>query len=111
MAAYTNVERHIKFLLKQPGIQDALSFPKSTMLVYDYLDEFRFLSWSSLCTGETSIQLKIVEPNNLLSLVLKIGKSENKIYAKGRSSFCHLNSLAHFSMWCNTTHSEPKARF
>lgn len=49
------------------------------MVVCDYVDKFRFLSWSSLCTGETSIQLKIVELDNLLSLVLKIGKSENII--------------------------------
>lgn len=45
------------------------------MVMYDYLDEFRYLNWSSLCSGETSIQLKIVEPNNLLSLVLKLGES------------------------------------
>lgn len=43
------------------------------MVMYDYLDEFRYLNWPSLCSGETSIQLKIVEPNNLLSLVLKLG--------------------------------------
>ncbi len=84
VAAYTDVEKHIRFLLKQPGIQGALSFPKCTMVVYDYVDEFRFLSWSSLCTGETSIQLKIVEPDNLLSLVLKIGKSDNLIFFKLR---------------------------
>lgn len=78
VAAYTDVEKHIRFLLKQPGVQDALNFPKGIMVVYDYVDEFRFLSWSSFCTGETSIQLKIVEPNNLLSLVLKIGKLEKK---------------------------------
>lgn len=73
------MEKHIRFLLKQPGIQDALNIPKCTMVVCDYVDKFRFLSWSSLCTGETSIQLKIVELDNLLSLVLKIGKSENII--------------------------------
>lgn len=72
------MEKHIRFLLQQPGIQDAITFPKHAMVVYDYLDEFRYLSWSSFCTGETSIQLKIVEPNNLLILVLKIGKSEKK---------------------------------
>lgn len=74
VAAYTNVQKHIKFLLRQPGVQDAIKFPNSIMVLYDYLDEFRFLSWSSLYTGETSVQLKLVEPNNLLSLVLKLGK-------------------------------------
>lgn len=75
VAAFTNVEKHIRFLLKQPGIQGAIQFPNNIMVMYDYLDEFRYLNWSSLCSGETSIQLKIVEPNNLLSLVLKLGES------------------------------------
>ena len=75
VAAFTNVEKHIRFLLNQPGIQGAIQFPNNIMVVYDYLDEFRYLNCSSLCSGETSIQLKIVEPNNLLSLVLKLGES------------------------------------
>ena len=74
VAAFTNVEKHIKFLLKQPGVQGAIQFPHNTMVVYDYLDEFGYLAWSSLYSGETSIQLKLVEPNNLLSLVLKLGR-------------------------------------
>ena len=75
VAAFTNVEKHIRFLLNQQGIQGAIQFPNNIMVMYDYLDEFRYLNWSSLCSGETSIQLKIVEPNNLLSLVLKLGES------------------------------------
>ena len=74
IAAYTDVEKHIKFLLSQPGTQGALAFPRNKMVIYDYVDEFHYLSWSAFCTGETSIQLKIVEPCNLLSLVLKIGR-------------------------------------
>ena len=42
--------------------------------VYDYLDEFQYLNWSFLCTGESSTQLKIVEPHNLLILELKMAK-------------------------------------
>ena len=54
MAAFTNVEKkHIKFLLKQPGVQGAIQFPKNTI------------------PGQ---KLKLVEPNNLLSLVLKLGR-------------------------------------
>lgn len=53
--------------------------------MYDYLDEFRYLNWSSLCSGETGIQLKIVEPNNLLSLVLKLGES---VCSKCKYHFC-----------------------
>ena len=74
VATFTNVEKHIKFLLKQPGVQGAIQFPNNTMVVYDYLDEFGYLAWSSLYSGETSIQLKLIEPNNLLSLVLKLGR-------------------------------------
>ena len=44
------------------------------MLVYDYIDEFRNLSWSYFSGSQTSIQLKIVEPHNLLSLILRLGK-------------------------------------
>ena len=54
MAAFTNVEKkHIKFLLKQPGVRGAIQFPKNTI------------------PGQ---KLKLVEPNNLLSLVLKLGR-------------------------------------
>ena len=74
-AAFTNVEKHIRFLLEQPGIQGAIQFPNNIMVMYDYLDESRYLDWSSLCSGETSIQLKIVEPNTLPSLLLKLGES------------------------------------
>jgi len=74
VAAYTDVAKHIQFMLRQPGIQGAIQFPNNIMVMYDYLDEFRYLNWSAFCTGETSIQLKLVEPNNLLSLVLKLGK-------------------------------------
>ena len=67
VAAFTNVEKcQIKFLLKQPGVQGAIQFPNNTMVVYNYLDEFRYLAWSSLYFT--------VEPNNLLSLVLKLGR-------------------------------------
>ena len=85
VAAFTNVEKHIRFLLKQPGIQGAIQFPNNIMVMYDYLDEFCHLNWSSLCSGETSIQLKIVEPNNLLSLVLKLGES---LWSKSKYCFC-----------------------
>lgn len=53
VAAFTNVEKHTKFLLKQPGVQGAIQFPNNTMVVYDYLDEFGYLAWSSLYSGET----------------------------------------------------------
>ena len=48
VAAFTNVEKHIRFLQKQPGIQGAIQFPNNIMVMYDYLDEFRYLNWSSL---------------------------------------------------------------
>ena len=73
--AFINVEKDTGFLLKQPRIQGAIQFPYNIMVMYDYLDEFRSLNWSSLCSGETSIQLKISEPNNLPIVVLKLGKS------------------------------------
>ena len=45
MAAFTNVEnKHIKFLLKQPGVQGAIQFLKTTMVVYQYLGEFGYLA-------------------------------------------------------------------
>ena len=54
MAAFINVEKkHIKFLLKQPRVRGAIQFPKNTI------------------PGQ---KLKLVEPNNLLSLVLKLGR-------------------------------------
>ena len=74
VAAYTDICKHIQFLLKQPGVQHALHFPKDVLLIYDYMDEYAFMGWSQLYTGETSIQLKIVEPYNLQSLILKVGK-------------------------------------
>ena len=41
VAAFTNVEnKHIEFLLKQPGVQGAIQFPKNTMVEYQYLGEF-----------------------------------------------------------------------
>ncbi|KAK2555463.1 hypothetical protein P5673_022798 [Acropora cervicornis] len=42
------LKKHIKFLLKQPGIQGAIQFPNNIMVMYDCLDEFRYLNWSSL---------------------------------------------------------------
>ena len=74
VAAYTDVGKHIQFLLKQPGIANCLPLPKDVMLVYDYIDEFRNLSLSYFSGSQTSIQLKIVEPHNLLSLILRLGK-------------------------------------
>ena len=44
VAAFTNVEKHLRFI--QPGITEALPMPRNTLLIYDYLDEFRNLSWS-----------------------------------------------------------------
>jgi len=60
VAAYTDVEKHIQFMLRQPGIQGTLQFPNNIMVMYDNLDEFRCLNWSASCSGE-SIQLKLVE--------------------------------------------------
>ena len=37
VAAFTNVEKHIRFLLKQPGIQGAIQSPNNIMVMYDYL--------------------------------------------------------------------------
>ena len=76
VAAYTDVAKHIQFLLQQPGVQDALSFPRDAIIIYDYLDEFCYMGWSQFYSGETSIQIKIVEPSNLLSFVIKAGKVE-----------------------------------
>ena len=60
MAAFTNVEnKRIKFLLKQPGVQGAIQFPKNYGSVQQYLG---------------GLKLKLVEPNNLLSLVLELGR-------------------------------------
>ena len=44
VAASTNVEKHIQFLLKQSDIANCLPLPKDVMLIYDYIDEFRNLS-------------------------------------------------------------------
>ena len=52
VAAYTNIAKHIEFLLRQPGVQGALSFPKNNMVIYDYMDEFSFMGWSHLYTGK-----------------------------------------------------------
>lgn len=71
VSAYTDISKHLEFLLKEAG--DALSFPNGNMIIYDYMDEFSFMGWSSFYTGETSIQIKIVEPHNLLSFVLRAG--------------------------------------
>ena len=78
VAAFINVEKDIGFLLKRSGIQGAIQFPNTIMVMYDYLDKFCYINWSSLHSGETSIQLKIFEPNNLLSLVLKLGEIKKK---------------------------------
>ena len=36
------------------------------------------MGWSQFYSGENSIQIKIVEPGNLLSLVIKAGKAEKQ---------------------------------
>ena len=46
VAAYTDVAKRIQFLLQQPGVQDALSFPRDAIDIYDYLDEFCYMGWS-----------------------------------------------------------------
>ena len=53
VAAYTNVEKHLRFLLSQPGMTEALPMPRNTLLIYDYLDEFRNLSWSYFSGSQT----------------------------------------------------------
>ena len=68
---------HFQVLLQQPGVQDALSFPRDAIIIYDYLDEFCYMGWFQFYSGETSVQIKNVEPSNLLSLVIKAGKAEN----------------------------------
>ena len=79
------------------------------MVMYDYLDEFRYLNWSSLCSGETSIQLKIVEPNNLLSLVLKLGES---VCSKCKCCFCvRLHRYMYVILECTTLCTDSVKKF
>ena len=85
VAAFTKVEKHKRFLVKTPDIQGAIQFPNNIMVMYDYLDEFRYLNWSSLCSGETRIQLKIAELHNLLSFVIKLGES---VCSKCKYCYC-----------------------
>ena len=61
VAAFTNVGKHIKFLLKQPGVQGAIQFPNNTMVVCNHLDEFGYLAWSSLYTTKTCRAKQLVE--------------------------------------------------
>ena len=45
MAAFTNVEnKRIKFLLKQPGVQGAIQFPKTYGSVQQFLGEFGYVA-------------------------------------------------------------------
>ena len=45
MAAVTNVEnKRIKFLIKQPGVQGAIQFPKNYGSVQQYLGEFGYVA-------------------------------------------------------------------
>ena len=74
VAAYTNVEKHLRFLLSQPGMTEVLPMPRNTLLIYDYLDEFRNLSWSYFSGSQTSIFMKCVDQHNLLSLILQLSK-------------------------------------
>ena len=74
LAAYTNVEKHLRLLLSQPGMTEALPMPRNTLLICDYLDEFGNLSWSYFSGSQTSISMKCVDQHNLLNLILRLGK-------------------------------------
>ena len=82
VAAYTNVEKPIWFLLSQPGVASVMPILKDIIIIYDYLDEFRNLSWSYFSGSQTSIQLKIVKLYNARSFIIKLSKASSiKLYS------------------------------
>ena len=73
VVGYTIVKQYIKFLLSQPGLCNVLDLSKKALLIYSYGNLAPFLKWSRHFTGMTSLRLKIVEPHNMLSLVITLG--------------------------------------
>ena len=72
MAAYINVEKAITWLLTKDSISTALKMPNDKLIVYFYTDGFPWMLWSRYFSGETSIRIKLVEPNNFLSTTLTV---------------------------------------
>lgn len=72
VVGYVDIEKYITLFLSQSGVQSAIGMPNNALILYDYTDGFPWLKWSRHFQGETSVQVKLVEPYNLLSTVLTV---------------------------------------
>lgn len=55
------------------GMNDALDFPKGSMIIYQFTDLAPWLRWSRFSTGITTSRIKVVDPHNLHSLAVTCG--------------------------------------
>lgn len=72
VAGYINVSKALTWFLSHKGTNNAIPMPNDKLLVYAYTDAFPWMLWSKFFSGETSIRIKIVEPNNLMSTIITI---------------------------------------
>ena len=67
VAAFTDIAKSIQCLLKKESLANIIQVPNKCIIVFHYLDLFPWLPWSRHFNGETTGQLKILEPTNTYS--------------------------------------------
>ena len=72
LAAYTNVKKTVEWLLSKESLKETILVPNEKLIVYHYVDAFPWMQWSKYFNGETAIQIKLVEPHNLLSSIATV---------------------------------------
>lgn len=73
VVATVNVQKYLEFLLSMPGVNDAITFPKGSLMIYQFTDLAPWLKWSRFSNGITTLRVKVVDPYNLQSLVITCG--------------------------------------
>lgn len=73
VVATVNVAKYLEYLLSRPGIQNAITFPKKAMIIYQFTDLAPWLKWSRFSNAITTSRIKVVDPYNLQSLIITCG--------------------------------------
>ena len=71
--ATVNIQKYLQYLLSQPQFDLQTLAPCDKILVYQFTDLAPFLRWSWHCNALSSCRLKVVDLQNLHSLLITIG--------------------------------------
>ena len=111
--ATVNIQKYLEYLLSQPMFDMHSLTPKNKLIVYKYTDLAPFLRWSWHYNGLTTTRLKVVDTNNLQSLIITTGAYLGEdTYENMRLAFLNANEeLANLKhVWINSEKYELLVR-